>query len=36
MSRIGLQACDLDLGLKGQIGLETCIFCVIPCDCDDF
>ena len=31
---MGLKTGDLDL--QGQIGLEIFIFCVIPCECDNF
>ena len=31
-----LKTGDLDLGLRGQICLETYKFCVIPCECDNF
>ena len=36
MSQTGLKTRDLDLDLQGQIGLETKIFCVIPCECNNF
>ena len=31
-----LKTGDLDLDLQGQIGLEIQIFCVIPCECNNF
>ena len=31
MSQAGLKTGDLDLGLQGQIGIETKKFCVNPC-----
>ena len=36
MSQIGLKTDDLNLDLKGQIGLETTKFCVIPCEWKNF
>ena len=36
MSQKGLKTSNLDLDLKGQIGLETIKFCVIPCECNNF
>ena len=33
---MGLKTDDLDLDLRGQIGLETEKLCVIHCECNNF
>ena len=33
---MGLKTGDLDFDLQVQIGLETQIFCVIPCEYNNF
>ena len=35
MSQTILKNDDLDLGLKGKIGLDTLKVCVIPCESDN-
>ena len=36
MYQTGLNTCDLDLDLQGQIGIKTKKICVIPCECNNF